>query len=114
MTTRCPKTGEPLTELPEGFVTYLDRGGRTEGPISSTPIGWFRLWPLAEVYYLNAEYQVSDYAPGLLGFGSDGGGEMLAFDAQNQVVLVPFIGMNLKEARLIAPSWEAFERMLAL
>ncbi len=100
--------------LPEGFVAYLARGGRREGSVSSLPFGWFRLWPLAEVYYLNAEYQVSDHAPGLLGFGSDGGGEMLAFDEQNRVVMVPFIGMDLKQARVIAPSWEAFERMLAL
>jgi hypothetical protein len=48
------------------------------GPVSSIALGWFQLWPLAEVESRNEQYHVAEFAPELLAFGSDGGGEMLA------------------------------------
>jgi hypothetical protein len=70
------------------------------------------LWPFADVYRLNDEYHVTEFAPDLLGIGSDGGGEMLAFDRDDRVIKVPFIGMDTREAILIAPSWHHFERII--
>jgi hypothetical protein len=98
--------------LPEEFLAYHARGARLQGPVSSIRLGWFQLWPLSDICALNDAYKVPEYAPELLGFGSDGGGEMLAFDAKYQIVQVPFIGMDTRHAQLIAPSWRAFETIL--
>ena len=44
-----------------------------EGPVTQMGLGWFQLWPLADIYSLNDGYNVAEYAPELLGFGSDCG-----------------------------------------
>lgn len=102
-----------MRSLPEEFITYHARDGRREGPVSSIALGWMILWPLADIYRLNDEYHVTEFAPDLLGIGSDGGGEMLAFDKDDRVLKVPFIGMDAREAILIAPTWQHFERIIA-
>jgi len=62
----------------------------------------------------NEQYHVAEFAPELRAFGSDGGGEMLAFDAKDQIVSVPFIGMEMQYAQIIAPTWRDFERILSI
>ena len=103
-----------MRALPDEFVAYHSRSSRLEGPVSSGVLRWFQLWPLPEIYLNNERYHVADFAPDLFGIGSDGGGEMLAFDAQNQLVMVPFVGMEMKYARLVAPSWKAFEHVISI
>ena len=42
---------------------------------------------------------------------------MLAFDAKDQIVSVPFhsfIRMEMKYAQIIAPTWRDFERILSI
>ena len=70
--------------------------------------GWFQLWPPAEVEQMNRDYHVSELAPGFLGFGSSGGGELLAFDAGGRVVMIPFILMSPEHALPVASSWSEF------
>lgn len=93
--------------LPEEYVRYLAGGGPKEGSLAVEP-GWFQLWPPDEVSKWNQDYQVKKFAPGFLGFGSSGGGEMLAFDAGGRVVMLPFVGMSPDEAKPIADSWSEF------
>ena len=102
-----------MRSLPQEFITYHARDGRREGPVSSIALGWMNLWPLTDIYRLNDEYHVTEFAPDLLGIGSDGGGEMLAFDKHDRILMVPFIGMDIREAILIAPSWQHFERIIS-
>src|SRR5258708_1670627 len=40
----------------------------------------------AEIEQMNRDYHVSEFEPGFLGFGSSGGGELLAFDAGGEFV----------------------------
>jgi hypothetical protein len=60
----------------------------------------------------NREYGVDEYLEGFFGFGSNGAGELLAFDLRGPgpppVVMVPFIGMAPTEAVLVGTSFEAF------
>jgi hypothetical protein len=93
--------------LPEEYVRYVAGGGPREGGLVVEP-GWFQLWPADEISKWNREYQVEEFAPGYLGFGSSGGGEMLAFDKSGQVVMLPFVGMSPGEAKPIAESWKEF------
>jgi len=74
------------------------------------------LWAAEELAQFNNEYEAQDYAPGLVLFGSDGGGEGYAFDARTipaPIVQVPFIGMDLMYARQMAGSFSEFVRKLA-
>lgn len=93
--------------LPEDYIHYMSGNSLTEGGLTVEP-GWFQLWPLNEVSKWNREYQVEKFAPGFLGFGSSGGGEMLAFDAEGRIVMLPFVGMCPADAKLVAESWEQF------
>jgi cell wall assembly regulator SMI1 len=53
----------------------------------------------------------STYTPELLAFGSNGGGEAFAFDMRfgvNDVIQIPFIGMDIETAYRIAPTFTDF------
>ena len=49
------------------------------------------------------------FAPGFLGFGSNGGGELLAFDAAGRIVMLPMVGMSAHDAKLVAGSWSELD-----
>ena len=77
----------------------------------SSPKSYAMLWKVGELYRFNREYEVQKYAPGLLLFGSTGGGEGIAFDMREPsklVVSVPFIGMDLKEIIPLAATFDGF------
>lgn len=93
--------------LPPEYINYFSGTGPQEGGLVVEP-WWFQLWPLKELEALNRDYQVQEYATGFLGFGSSGGGELLAFCSNENIVMIPFIGMSSNEARIIASSWNDF------
>lgn len=74
------------------------------------------LWSADELEQFNREYEVHEYAPGLVLFGSDGGGEGFAFDTRSvpaPVVQVPFIGMELQYANPLCRNFEEFIAKMA-
>lgn len=91
-------------ELPGDYWAYLERDGADSASTNGEP-GYFQLWHPDQVEEMNRGYRVPEYAPGFLGFGSDGGGEMLAFDSNGSVFMIPFVGMAPKHAKKIASSW---------
>ena len=93
--------------LPTEYVSYFDGDGLKEGALSVEP-GWFQLWAPGEIEQLNLDYHVDEFAPGFVGFGSSGGGELFAFDASEHVVMIPFVGMCVKAARPVSASWSEF------
>jgi hypothetical protein len=96
-----------IMALPPEYVSYFAGDGRKEGGLTVEP-GWFQLWPPDEVEHWNRDYHVSEFAPGFLGFGSSGGGEMLAFDTDGRVVMIPMVGMSPDDAKPVADSWSEF------
>ena len=93
-----------LPSLPRDYLAFLSLCGGGDGELGVDP-GWFQLWPPAEVVELNQAYEVPTFIPGYTGFGSSGGGELLAFSPSGVVVMVPFIGMAASEAIEIAASF---------
>lgn len=97
--------------LPEDYITLLGYSNGGEGELGVEP-GWFYLWSVEELLEYNKGYNVEESVPGFLGFGSNGGGEMLAFDMRGEkpwnVVMIPFIGMQVEEAILIADDFNEF------
>ena len=96
--------------LPEGLIAYHHRGGRMEGDLGETRPGWFQLWALGDIESLNTSYEVQKNLPGFTGIGSNGGGELLAVSPTGRVVAIPSIGMEAKEAVVVAESWDALEK----
>ncbi|HPT51011.1 MAG TPA: SMI1/KNR4 family protein [Accumulibacter sp.] len=99
--------------LPPDYVQFLHDHDGGEGFIGDN---YLILWKAEELSIFNREYEVEQYAPGLLLFGSDGGGEGYGFDTRDAampVVRVPFIGMELRYARAVAGGFTDFLNQLA-
>jgi hypothetical protein len=87
--------------LPPEYADFLKYSNGAEGTIGEN--SYLVLWPVEEIAPLNKAYAVGEFAPGLLLFGSDGGGVGYAFDTRSEtmpIVEVPFIGMNLNDTKL--------------
>lgn len=101
--------------LPPAYLSYLRRAGGGEGDLGVEP-GWIQFWPVEKVLELNRAYEVHQNLPGFFGFGSNGAGELLAFDMREAgdppVVMVPFIPMSAEDAQLVATTFEELIRRL--
>lgn len=108
---------ESKIELPEEYLALLLYSNGGEGELAVEP-GWFQLWPAEKVIELNEGYGVGKNAPGFFGFGSNGGGEMLAFDTRKnkswKVVMIPFIPMTTEDAIVIADDFKAFVQAMGI
>jgi len=91
-------------DLPADYLAYVEGDGVAEGTTEGDP-GYFQLWPPDDIEEMNQNLGVATMAPGFLGFGSDGGGELLAFDQKGAVFMLPMVGMEAKGAKKIADSW---------
>jgi hypothetical protein len=99
---------ESRVKLPDDFALFLQQMNGGDGFIGDA---YVILWPVQELLEKNQAYEVADSAPGLLLFGSDGGGEAFAFDTRSlemPIVAVPFIGMEMEAALPIAPNFNSF------
>lgn len=99
-------------QLPADYRDFLAQMNDGEGFVGGH---YLILWKAEELAKLNADYQVHEYAPGLLMFASTGGGDGFAFDTRAnpyRVVEVPFIGMSLEDAFFVADNFtRLLERM---
>lgn len=93
-----------MLQFPKEYLSYVEADGSDVGFTEGAP-GYFQLWALEEAETLNRDYKVHEFAPGFVGFGSDGGGELLAFDSCGAVFMIPFIGDGVADARKIANAW---------
>lgn len=101
--------------LPSAYLTMLAESNGGEGDLGVNP-GWIALWSAEDVPSHNAGYSVAEALPGFFGFGSNGGGELLAFDVRGgepyPIVMVPFIPMQVEDAVKIAGSFEELRKFI--
>jgi hypothetical protein len=101
--------------LPSDYCEFLRFTDGGEGFIGAN--SYAMLWKIGELLRLNREYQAHECAPGLLLFGSSGGGEAFAFDqrggGKTPVVSVPFVGMDLSGALPLSETFNGFLDHLA-
>ncbi|MGE0133397.1 MAG: SMI1/KNR4 family protein [Blastocatellales bacterium] len=96
-------------ELPHQYVEFMSYTNGVEGFID--PDRYLVVWPIEEVEIMNKELAVDEFTPGLIFFGSDGGGEGYAFDARNDemhIVEIPLVGMSLDEATICGKTFYEF------
>jgi hypothetical protein len=80
-------------KLPEEYVALIRRHNGGEGFIGSE---YLILWKVEELVSFNHDYEVREYIPDLLLFGSNGGGEAYGFKTNLvpwEIIRVPFVGM---------------------
>jgi hypothetical protein len=94
--------------LPEVYLAFLRNSNGAAGNLGIEP-GYVAFWRAEEVLAHNLGYKVAEFAPGFFGFGSNGGGELLAFDHRGSapwpIVMIPMIPMDSKEAIQVAPDF---------
>jgi hypothetical protein len=99
--------------LPPAYVEFLEKNGTVECFTSKEP-GYIQFWPVEDLEKTNADVETQLNAPGYLGFASDGGGEMIAFDKTGAIFKLPFIGMEPGYAFRIADSFDELVQRLKL
>lgn len=95
--------------FPDDYRNFLLYGNGAEGPIGEH--GYIQLWALEELVELNQAYSVSEFAPGLFLFGSDGGDEAFGFDLRNPgmpIIQLPFIPMDLQHVKHLVATFNEF------
>ena len=100
--------------LPNDYKQFLRFADGGDGPIGR--LSYLSLWSTDKLMPLNAAYHVSEFAPGLFLFGSDGGDEAYGFDMRfddKPVVAIPFVGMDLRLARPVAHTFSDFLQSFA-
>ena len=93
-----------LPTLPPDYLAFLALSNGGEGELSVEP-GWFALWPAEQVATLSAAYELPRFAPGFVGIGSNGGGELLALGPGDAVYMLPAVPLDVADAVLIAPDF---------
>ncbi len=94
--------------LRDDYRAFMLQCNGGEGVIGQ---GYLALWTIEELADLNRDYEVEESAPGLVVFGSDGGGEAFAFDYRDEArnyVRVPFVGMSLELIVSLGSNLEEF------
>ncbi len=97
-------------QLPEAYKNFLREH---DGGVGVLGQDYVDLWSAGDLSERQSGYEVSTYAPGLLLFGSDGGGEAFAFDTRAEpwaVVRAPFVGMSLDDCVPVARTFDEFLR----
>ena len=100
-------------QLPTEYADFLRATNGADGFLGK--VAYVMLWAVDELVPLNQEYEVKQYVPGLLLFGSDGAGEAFGFDTRVspwQIVQVPFVGMEWAVARPLGTSFIEFLEQL--
>lgn len=102
-------------QLPNEYVSFLKVRNGGQGFVGKDSYVIF--WKVGDLRSLNSAYEVETYAPGLLIFGSDGGGEAYAVDYGDSalpIVSVPFVGMDRGLVRKIGSNFDEFLNTLAM
>ena len=97
--------------FPSDYIDFMVDSNGAEGRIGDS--GYLAIWSIEDLVSLNEAYSVEEFAPGLVLFGSDGGDTGYAFQSNTvRIVEVPFIGMDLSEAKVIGSGFVQFLRYL--
>ena len=95
--------------FPKDYREFVLESNGVAGAIGDN--AYLIIWPIEELVDLNEGYGVEKFTPGLVYFGSDGGGMAYAFDVrkeQMKIVEIPFESIHIEDANVIADTFEDF------
>lgn len=101
--------------LPPLYLELLELSDGGEGPLAIQP-WWFQLWPTVEIAEHHKGYETAKYFPEYVGFGSSGGGVMLAFrkGAGGAVFGIDFCNANPNDIKIITEDFETFTAVMGI
>ncbi len=98
-------------QLPPDLADFMGQADAAEGFVGDA---YLAMWPVASLPDLNLKARVPEFAPDLVFFGTDGGGEGFAFDrATLAFVNAPMIGMRIVEHASVGQTFGDFLRRMA-
>jgi SMI1 / KNR4 family (SUKH-1) len=101
--------------LPPEYLALLRLCDGGDAHLSGYP-SYVRIWPARTVIEYNQDYQVERWLPGFIGFGDNGGTDMLGFDTRKgppyRVCAIPFAPMEWEAAMGEMADFSAFIRNL--
>ncbi len=95
-------------KFPADYKKFLLMSNGVSGFVGKS---YLLIWALEEIVEINQQASVNEFAPGLILFGSDGGGMSYALDTRDpifSIVEVPNIGMSLDEVKFCGSSLHEF------
>jgi len=78
-------------KFPEDYIDFMLFSNGCEGSIGEN---YIILWNTEDIIENNENYEVQTYAPNIVIFGSNGGGEAFGFDMRNKnikYIMLPFM-----------------------
>jgi hypothetical protein len=121
MRTNPPATDEAIKEaedelgmtFPKEYREFMHESNGAEGCIGEN--SYLNIWAIENIAQYNADYEVNAYNPGLVYFGSSGGGLAYAFDKRKKgtpIVSIPFQSVDLIQLEQIADTFTGFLQYL--
>lgn len=98
-------------KLPKDYIDFMMFSNGCEGSIGES---YIVMWPIEELVQCNEDYEVEDYVPGLILFGSNGAGEAYGFDMRGEQVSYIMVPFMLEYEAIIRQGYtihEFFERL---
>jgi len=116
-----PTTREILAEVeskleiqfPDQYISFMLESNGVEGNVGKN--SYLAIWTAEQLVILNEEYAVNEFTPGLVYFGSDGGGMAYAFDKRvggMPIVEFPFESINIEDAKHCGNTFAEFLQCL--
>jgi SMI1 / KNR4 family (SUKH-1) len=97
--------------FPEDFSEFARASDGAEGFVGGA---YLALWPVSEIASLNTLARTAHWAPGIVLFGTNAGGDGYGFRDEGRVIVrVPMIGMSPELVEVIGESFRDFVRWLA-
>ena len=104
-----------LISLPAEYLDLLRMSNGGTASLSGYP-SYVRIWPALRADEYNRDYEVQKWLPGFIGFGDNGGPDMVGFDTRHgepyPVCAIPFAPMEWDAAMGQVPDFNAFIRQL--
>jgi SMI1 / KNR4 family (SUKH-1) len=97
--------------FPSDLEEFMAQADAAEGWVGDA---YLAMWPVALLADLNAKARIPEFAPDLVFFATNGGGEGFAFDRSNlSFVMAPMIGLRIVESTPMGGTFRDFVDRLA-
>jgi len=95
--------------FPKEYIEFMLEYNGAEGQVGSN--SYLMIWSTEQIIPFNDGYAVNEFTPGLVYFGSDGGGMAYAFDFRTpttSIVEFPFESIQIEDANLCGTTFNEF------
>ncbi|WP_431612369.1 SMI1/KNR4 family protein [Chryseobacterium sp. 'Rf worker isolate 10'] len=93
-------------EFPEDYISFMSNLNDNE---INSENGYIELFPIDELEIINNEYETNELVPNFIAIGTNGGGVGIFINKNNNSIYsIPFVGMEEKDAVLLANSFSEF------